>query len=67
MPVDLYNVVFTGELIPGSYPETVRQGLVNGDDWALEDCQPPTPIPPVLEIGHLRLEPLAEPTPRHDD
>jgi hypothetical protein len=50
---------------PDRYPDTSAFSLITSNDWSFEDCQPPPPIPPALDIGHLRLEPMA--APKRDD
>ncbi|KAA6183655.1 hypothetical protein F2Q65_15130 [Thiohalocapsa marina] len=44
--------------------DTSTLRLVEGHDWTLQDCQPPPPSPPDIDISGLALEPLPEPTPQ---
>lgn len=43
---------------PAQRPDTAALSLVPGTDWSLEDCEPPTLPPPVIDIDDLELAPF---------
>jgi hypothetical protein len=49
---------------PAEIPDISAIGLVVGDDWTLEDCQPPPPAPLSLDLDHLSVEPRPAETPQ---
>ena len=53
--------------IPARALDISALSIVDGDDWSLEDCQPPAPTPRTFDIEHLSLEPLSDPVPNADD
>ncbi|ESQ16605.1 MAG TPA: hypothetical protein DDY14_13255 [Chromatiaceae bacterium] len=45
---------------PPQTPNTASLSLVSGPEWSLQDCEPPAPKPPELNINHLKLVQIDE-------
>jgi hypothetical protein len=58
--------VYLEETASTSFPEIDLSGLslVPGNDWTLEDCEPPPTPVPELDTSYLILEPLPTPPDR---
>lgn len=49
------------DIQPPRFPDTTALSLVLGQQWSLEDCEPPIPPPTTLDAADLELIPMVDP------